>query len=440
MTPIRAGLWSIANWLCVEGDDYKWLALIVGVALAIRVMWVLVFQIPPILGSDAAAYDRLGWRLAQGQGYVTGDGTPTAYWPVGYPAFLAAIYMIFGYSWLAAGIASALLGTVSVVLTYRLAREFLSGRSSLVAAGTVALLPSHVTTYTSVLRNEMLHTALVLAALIAACHLVRHPNWKNAALLGLVIGVGLYVRPILILFPSVVALLVMIQGAEIRKSVGLTSITLLVSVLTISPWTARNNFAMGGFVLTSTSGADAFYEGNGPGATGEFRYVVKEDTFSDSSEMTVYREGIEMGLRHIISHPEQWIELLPKKFFHLWASDRYDMGLGIFPEGFRVIVPALWVIAQAYWTIIVIGATMAAVSRPILGYWLKFPAVLLPLTLLYWTAFHIMFLGSGRYHIQMIPVVAIIAVHLLERGRDWGAWLPARCSKSGVSGTLQGEC
>ena len=83
-----------------------------------------------------------------------------------------------------------------------------------------------------------------------------------------------------------------------------------------------------------------------------------------------------MGLRHIISHPDQWIALLPVKFFHLWASDRYDMGLGIFPEGFRVIVPALWVIAQAYWTVIVIGATMAAVSRPILGYWLKFPAIL----------------------------------------------------------------
>ena len=202
MTLIRAGLWSIANWLWVEEDECKWLALIVGVALAIRVVWVLVFQIPPILGSDAAAYDRLGWRLAQGQGYVTGDGTPTAYWPVGYPAFLAAIYVIFGYSWLAAGIANALLGTVSVALTYRLAREFLSSRSSLVAAGAVAFLPSHITTYTSVLRNEILHTALVLAALIAACHFVRHPNWKNAALLGLIIGSRIVCTP----YPDIVSL------------------------------------------------------------------------------------------------------------------------------------------------------------------------------------------------------------------------------------------
>ena len=111
----------------------------------------------------------------------------------------------------------------------------------------------------------------------------------------------MYVRPILLLFPAVVALLIMIRGsAGIRKSVGLAVITLLVSLLTISPWTARNYFAMdGNFVLTATNGGLTFYMANGPGATGEFR-SVPEGTFSDSSEMTVYREGVQMGLRHIV--------------------------------------------------------------------------------------------------------------------------------------------
>ena len=426
---------SVANWLWVEDDDWKWLALIAGVALAIRVAWVVLFQTPP--ASDAADYDAYGWRLAQGKGYVTSDGTPTAFWPVGYPALLAAIYVVFGYSWLAAGIANAILGTISVLLTYRLGREFLSSRLSLAAAGAVAFLPSHIISFTSVLRNEMPHTALVLAALIVACRLARRPNWKNAALLGLVIGVGLYVRPILLLFPAVVALLIMTQGkAGIRKSVGLAVIALLVSLLTISPWTARNYFAMDGFVLTATNGGFTFYMANGPGATGEFR-SVPEGTFSDLSEMTVYREGVEMGLRHIVSHPDQWIALLPIKFFHLWASDRYNIHPNIIPEAYRGIVPVLWFIAQIYWTIIVIGATLAAVSRPILGYWLKFPAVLFPLTLLYWTAFHMMFHGEGRFHIQMIPVVAIIAAHLLESGQDWCAWLPKRWRRSQVGGVLR---
>ena len=392
MTILHEGLRSVAALIRIEEADCRWLALIVGGALAIRVVWVIVFQTPP--GSDAAAYDELGWRLAQGKGYVMADGTPTAFWPVGYPAFLAAIYVVFGYSWLAAGIANALLGTASVALTYRLAREVLCSRLSLVAAVIVALLPSHIISFTSVLRNEALHTVLALAALIAACQLARRPNWKNAALLGLVIGVGLYVRPILMLFPTVVALLIMIRGAEIRKSISLAGIALLVSLLTILPWTARNFFVMGEPVLTATNGGYNFYKGNGPGADGEGGRLP-EDRFSDFSELDWHNEGYRMGLAHIFNHPREWFALLPIKFFHLWASDRYNIDPSIIPEAYRGIVPILWVIAQVYWTVIVIGACAAAVSRPIFGYWLKFPAVLFPLTLLYWTAFHMMFHGEG---------------------------------------------
>ena len=421
---IGAMVARLSGWLRMGEGDFRRFALIMGVALAVRVAWVVMFQTPP--GSDAAAYDELGWRLAQGQGYIWGDGTPTAFWPVGYPAFLAAIYLIFGYSWLAAGMANALLGAVNVALTYRLAREALSVRVSLAAAGVVALLPSHIISFTSVLRNESLHTALTLAALIAVCRLARRPTWANAALFGLVLGVGLYVRPILLVFPVVAAALIAIRGeAGIRKAVGLAGLAAVVALLVISPWTIRNYFVMDGFVLTATNGGITFYLANGPGATGEFR-AVPAGTFSDPSEMTIYREGVRKALGHMVSHPEQWVALLPVKFFHLWASDRYSIAPSIIPEAYRGMVPVLWVVAQVYWTLIVIGAVGAAVSRPIMGYWLRFPAVLFPLTLLYWNFFHLMFHGEGRFHIQMIPIVVIVAGHLFEEGRDWRAWLPGR--------------
>ena len=277
----------------------------------------------------------------------------------------------------------------------------------------------------------MLHTVLVLAALIAACHLARHPNWKAAALLGLVIGIGLYVRPILLLYPAVVLLLIMIRGggAKIRTSIGLSGLVLLISLLAISPWTARNYIVMDEFVLTATNGGSNFYKGNGPGADGEGS-SLPGNRFSEFTELDWHREGYKLGLEHIANHTDQWLAILPKKFFHLWASDRYNIDPSIIPEGYRIIVPALWVIAQAYWTVIVIAAMLGAVSRPLLGYWLKFPVALFPLTLLYWTAFHMMFHGEGRFHIQMIPVVVIIAVHILAPDRDWRAWLPTRWRKA----------
>ena len=51
MTILRAKLQLITDWLWVEADDDKWLALIVCAALAVRVVWTLAFQTPPV--SDA---------------------------------------------------------------------------------------------------------------------------------------------------------------------------------------------------------------------------------------------------------------------------------------------------------------------------------------------------------------------------------------------------
>ena len=172
--------------------------MIVGVALVVRVAWVLVTL--PIPGWDAAEYDGLAWRLASGEGYVASDGTPTTFRPVGYPAFLAAIYTISGHSWIAGYIANAILSTVVVILTYVLAREFVCGRLSLAAAGIMSVFPSHVS-YVAFMGTESLHTVFVMATLIGTIRLARNPDWGNAVLLGLVIGLGIYVRSILLLFP-----------------------------------------------------------------------------------------------------------------------------------------------------------------------------------------------------------------------------------------------
>ena len=211
MTLFRTIPQILASWLRLESDDYKCLALIVGVALVIRIAWVLTTN--PMPGWDAADYDGLARRLANGEGYVNSDGTPTAFRPVGYPAFLSAVYIVFGYSWTAGYIANAILSAITVLLTYRLAREFLCGRLSLVVAGVIALLPSHIS-YTAFMGTETLYALFVVTILITSCHLARHPNWKNASLLGLIIGLSVYVRPTLLLFPPIVALLIIWGGGD----------------------------------------------------------------------------------------------------------------------------------------------------------------------------------------------------------------------------------
>ena len=373
-------------------------------------------------------YDRLAWSLARDREYVSEDGIPTAFRPVGYPAFLAAVYTAFGRSWVAGGIANALLGAVTVGLTYLLARTVLSPKLSLIAALLIALLPSHIFGYTSVLRMEALHTVFVLSALVLTHRAVRVPSVQNAVLLGICLGIGVYVRPILLLFPIAFGAVLFLQPQiSFRRVLGLASVAGLVTLIVLLPWTVRNYVAMDAFVLTSTHGGYNLLVGNGPDAVGQHE-TVDMSVFSDTSEMTVYRESIRLTLEHLGNRPLSWLRLLPSKFFYLWASDAdwvtfaRAFNLSVFHKQFQDWLPALKWFTQLYWAVIALMAAGAVLTRP-LRYWLSFPANLFSILVVYWTAFHMAFFGMGRFHAQVIPVIVILAVHLLAKDRDWLTWL-----------------
>lgn len=404
---------SLVELFRLKSTHSKWLLLILVSALAARVLLVLLSQTEPV--HDAVAYDKLAWRLASGEGYVNDKGEPEAFWPVGYPVFLAVIYLAFGHSWIVGGIANAFLGTVGVFLTYRLAREVLSSSVSLIAAGLVALYPSRIIAYTPSLLTETLHTVLVLAVILATLRLAHSPTWKNVALLGILIGVSVYIRPILLLFPCAVTILLILKwrGNSVRSAIGLGVFTLLVSLVIILPWTVRNFLELDGFVFTATNGGYNFYMGNGPGGTGMFRDV--SDTFAEPKDDPLrYQKGFGLGIEYILNNPGEWIVTLPKKAFNLWVGDFSNL-----------ILRRSGIALLCSWAVLVIAAIVAMFAIPIRCYWLRFPAVIFPLTILYWTAFHLMFFGLGRFHTQMIPIVVIIAVHLfILRSKALTKWHP----------------
>ena len=147
--------------------------------------------------------------------------------------------------------------------------------------------------------------------------------------------------------------------------------------------------------------------GNGPGGTGMFRGV--SDAFSEPGDDPLrFQKGYRLGIEYIINNPVEWLITLPKKIFHLWVGDFWNL-----------IERRSGIALLCSWGILLLAATIAIAVKPIRGYWLRFPALLFPLTIAYWTVFHMMFFGIGRFHTQMIPLVAIIAVHLIEPGWRW---------------------
>ncbi|MEW6772090.1 MAG: hypothetical protein AB1330_11985, partial [Bacillota bacterium] len=89
--------------------------LITGVAFLLRLTWNLTVHTYPI--SDFAWYHERAVGLIQGEGYSV-DGRPTAYWPIGYPLFLAVVYKVFGPHFYVAKAFNIMMSSATVGLTF----------------------------------------------------------------------------------------------------------------------------------------------------------------------------------------------------------------------------------------------------------------------------------------------------------------------------------
>ena len=98
----------------------RFLILAAVLFLAPRIGWMLAVDAAPM--SDQLWYFERAVGMLNGEGYAV-QGQPTAFWPVGYPAFLAGLFAVFGPSLEAAKIANLVLSGIAMVFVYRIARR-----------------------------------------------------------------------------------------------------------------------------------------------------------------------------------------------------------------------------------------------------------------------------------------------------------------------------
>src|SRR5947209_7772256 len=154
-------------------------AVLLTAALAIRIAEVERTSYRPI--NDAGSYLTLASEIAHTGGYSTshGPGTgaggtrgPSAYFPPGFPYFLAAVDLIDGHTVSRDGavhparISQAVLGTVTVALVGLIALELFGPGVALVATLLAAVYPVLVE-LSGVLVAENLFTTLAMAAVYA---------------------------------------------------------------------------------------------------------------------------------------------------------------------------------------------------------------------------------------------------------------------------------
>jgi 4-amino-4-deoxy-L-arabinose transferase-like glycosyltransferase len=460
----------------VAPNDALFGALLFVVALVPRVYVAVFWSGEPVW--DGHYYDFGARRLAAGAGYsdeLTLAGRlvwhPWCHYPVGYSAFLALFYRLFGDGHAVAAVANALAGAALAVVTWALARYALSANRARVAGWIVALHPGLIL-YAALVMSEPLAALLTLLAFWAA---VASPPRRGLVLGALLLGVAALVRPQALLCAPFLALVVgdlRRAGATVhprhwRERLVAAGVACAIALVPVLPWTVRNCRVMDGCAVVSTNAGWNLAIGAFPRATGRFETLRSSDGCSDvTGQVQQDRCWFDYGLAQIRAHPWHWLALVPAKlgftldhesfaveYLHearpeAWPEDRRTGGRGITTLVHRLLLAAAALGCIAYprphpsratvaqgillvvaGTLVVLGFTADTPVFWPLGVfvatvpWLPLPgrppaapALLLPVALLASTLVtHAIFFGEDRYHMVVTPVLALMAAAALRK-------------------------
>lgn len=407
------------------------IAALTALSTLARLPWVLLAHAGPT--SDSYFYYLSASSIADGHGYSI-MGHSTAFFPVGWPAFLAGLFAITGPSFAAVKAVNLVLWALSAGLAYALGRR-LGGRSvGLVSGGLVAVAPT-MTVYAMRASSE----ALFIPLLLGVCLLLIEkdgltPSLRRSALAGVLLGLAVLVRSTAMLLPLVLPLWLLLRRPA-RESWRAAALLAAVSVLVLVPWAVRNALVMHTLGL-STNGGYTIWMGANPNATGGFapdhkRWAIRSAAAEVQQNSTLMRESVD----YASDHPLDWLGLIPSKFSNLMAwgpgppanahvaqrgpdpqRGRYNRHLsGAEATLVNGSLRHLWLFKLWHYSYWILGgiALVLATRKRLPG------AGLAALLVGFWIVFHVLLIhGEPRYMLSVTPLVApALAWLLVESAR-----------------------
>jgi Dolichyl-phosphate-mannose-protein mannosyltransferase len=404
MTGTRAQALSLAP----GREDLRLLWVAVVVAICARLLVVLALPVTQF--SDMAWYYSRAIELLETGRYAE-RGVPTAYWPVGYPAFLAGVSGLFGRSPLVGQLANVALSVLCVVLLHRWCLvRFGSPRIAGIAALALAVYPNHLG-YSVGLYSEPLFTVLLLCIFL----LVQpHAGWQRLALAGVLAGIATLVKAQTQLLGPIL-LFVLAWGGwnrlSLKRALGLAAVGTAFMVLTVAPWTLRNWQVMGAPVPVSTNGGMSLLSANNPSMTTSLRSdfaadddLVRSARFSIADQVAADARAKELAWDWVQANPERFVGLMPKKLFRLWVPDGESEW--VFQAGYvhydkqRVAFRTVRWVNQVFYLTVLAGFVWALFQLPRTRGPNEYAV---PLMAVFFSLLSMVFSGQSRYHAPLMP-------------------------------------
>jgi hypothetical protein len=398
----------------------RWLAALAAVALALRLAYA--FTAAPPFVSDEACYDRVTRSLLAGGGYAEG-GVPTAYWPIGYPLFIAPLYVLGRFHPFVVILAQAVLGAGTAVLVTALAEAAAFDRAAARAAGlAVAVLPSQIGYASRIFPQVLCAFLVVLAAFIV----IRYGRWWAGGVAGAILGYATLVVPVAATLGVAVFVTDVLCGRPWRRVIARALCAAAVATAVIMPWAVRNYRVLGAFVPFATNGGANLWMGNNPRASGAYRFplTMENPVYIAGGEVAQDRTGRRLALRFMTEERDRALLLMVPKFLYLYGSDVSAFQYEGEARGESPLAAARgWKarLAQLMYAAFVVAGVIGLGRRK--GFFRPGPAGVAPAAVFIWPALltvaYLFFFGGERFHFPMVPFLAVFAgAALMPPGRD----------------------
>lgn len=393
--------------------DWRSLIAVSLFALALRMIFVSIVH--PAQISDFQWYYEHAVQIAHGLGFTT-NGLPTAYWPLGWPYFLAGVFVVFGPGVYTGEVTQALLNTLTVGLVFLITRRVAGAAPAIAAAVLYAILPSAVE-WSAVLASEPLYTLLWA---FATYIWLRTPPDRLAwfAFSGVVLGAASLVRPTALFAWGVLLIyLWFVNDKKGFRNVVLPALVVLCfTAATITPDLVRNYRIFHTFVLICNTGGLTLWTGNNPyyhaGDVVLYHKRLQEMIKDPRTELAADQMAEQMAISYITKHPRRTVALAIPKLRTLYARDdgpiqyafRTDLSTAL-GRTVRVINRTVY---YGVLLLALVGLLFCARSSAA-GDFLPPSWLLILLNILYNTLPFAIMPAYDRYHFPAMPFFAVFA-------------------------------
>jgi hypothetical protein len=404
----------------------------------LRQPWWLFFVIAVVLrcgfvvvdwGMNGAALslpdERLHLELAQNLlesgTLISDDGRHAARMPL-YPAMICYTAWMREPGIFLFRLTQAAIGALTVFVAVRLA-ELALGRNAAICAGVLTAFDPFAIYSTKLLLNEVAYTFL-LVAFARSCwqesRRMRGMGLRVPALVGWIGTMLVMTRPEAL--GLVIAALCMLPVIARNRGHALRAALVAVLMLTacLVAWGARNERVIGKFVVLTTNGGITLYDGNGPQADGssnqDFLNQIRELDRKSEVEIDEYLQA--EAIRHIREDPARFARLAWQRLLRTWNltpnnPDFRNAAISGASAGYTGVLLLMVAVAillavtrrlRSRQTSNRVEATEAASSREHWRFWLW-----LALPILYTTLTTLIYVGSVRYRVPLLPLMALLS-------------------------------